>query len=64
MTSTPNNESAAITRAAEVIAEAAARRYCAGQSYRTAIDGAVADFSARWPRLGAFAAEALAGVTL
>lgn len=56
MTST---QTATIARALEVIAENAGRRYVAGATTQQATAGAVAEFSARFPRLGSVCAGIL-----
>jgi hypothetical protein len=50
----------AINRAAEVIANNAAKRYAAGASMDTAVKGAVAEFAERWPKLAAAVAGRMA----
>lgn len=51
----------AITRAIEVIADNAAERFTAGYSFESALAGAIAEFSERWPVLGAEASRMLVG---
>lgn len=51
-----------ITRAIEVVADNAGRRYAAGATRREAVEAAIAEFSERWPQIGAAVAAELAEV--
>ena len=53
------NNTNAISRAIKVIAANAAKRFEAGASSPDAVEGALREFSARWPHLGADVRKAL-----